>query len=950
MQTPSTAFSQAILHKHVQPIWLVEVAPHDQNFTSAACTLTSPHLAGQGLIAGSDVTAGSSRAAYAQRLAPLGQGIGRLSVAMDPLTSQVRVGDVQVEILNQSNYAQRLYNTAHWDNAVVRVLLGFAGCQYTDFLPVFWGVVDNSEITWDGLRLDVIDDSLRQHKDLSVPLSAQDFPNAPRANRGKAVPICIGRSTDVEAIQITTQARGTIATALNSGSTSVLLTEFDAPFPTTGTILLGSESGVTFASKTVVTEEGVSYLRLGDLVRAAPNNQAAGLAVVQSGLTYEYLVGYEVGEVTAVRVDDVLQTSGYSVTLADTGADKPVTTVSFTSNPGADAVITVDADGVNVNAEAGFTNGGFEAGATTGWTAGAGASGTVSSGSVMFGTYKLELAGADGVFKDFYQEFATVPGRYYTIELYYKDNVDGTNRVSNGSFESGTTSWTSTSISGNTAASATSLLALDGSKSLLMDRTVPPRDAQQWHHQLTQDFTTTSGSTYALTFAVYHDIQAAGHGAQGQIASYHLQTVSALVGTSTNPAQSLTQAGLMPGTTNGRFRGWKTYGPYSFTAPSTTTRLTLRGYSTAAGFPYGLTYPLYFDAVQVLQTSNLPHSTSGYKVGSSADDDLYASATLDVQYGWTRVEVTFQAQTSLSRLTLQSQWTGSAVHSHFDGVRLLDGGRNPSDAIAYVIDTYLPDMRRDTVSFATAYEQLKGWQFGAYLPDPGPSRDLLERMAFQCKSRLITSAAGKTTMVVFDTDAQSQLTLSTLSIAENSLRIRREPLDALYSEFYVYWGLRSGQSPESAESYQGVVSATPEATSHPTRALQLQCEDALVTLRRARRWDVMADMIRDRDTAHRLLEFLVDRHTRRQDLVELRTTYAAAPLEVGDLVTVIHPLLAAYDPTTCEVLAWGLEPGGAEFPVSLTLRTLRFGGIHEDWEWPFDTLVDVDITTESWES
>jgi hypothetical protein len=122
-----------------------------------------------------------------------------------------------------------------------------------------------------------------------------------------------------------------------------------------------------------------------------------------------------------------------------------------------------------------------------------------------------------------------------------------------------------------------------------------------------------------------------------------------------------------------------------------------------------------------------------------------------------------------------------------------------------------------------------------------------------------------------------------------------------------------------------------------------------VTLRRAHRWDVLADMIRDRETAHKLLEYLVDRHTRRQDLVELRTTYRAAALEVGDLVTVIHPLLQAYDPTVCEVLAWGLEPGTPEAPVALTLRTLRFGGILEEWEWPLE-LVDFTVVSEGWES
>jgi hypothetical protein len=964
MKDVSAAFQLAALERHIRPIFLVHLLHTGEIFSSQALASSNVPIALEGLLAGSGQVAAGSRSTPEVRL-PEG-AVGALRVSIDPESGAVRRAGTTIRLLNQDNYTQGLYTGQSLDNVPVEVRLGFKGLAWTDCLPLFRGVVDSYEIDQDALTLYCLDDTWRALKSLSVPIGLEYFPGTPRDTRGSAIPIIIGRATDIVCLPLSSTALGSLAEACSSSAVSCLLVEFDAPFPASGTISLGSETGVTYTSRDTITQNGQTYLRLSGLTRGSPVSQAARSTVTLTSLTYKYLVGYQAGAVTEVRDEgELLDVSDYTVTLQDSGgpSGQPVTTILLDSAPVGE--VTCDADGKNVQAETGITNGGFETGDTTGWTAGAGSTATVSSGSAYVGTYKCALEGDDGVFTDLYQDFSTVPGRYYTLELAYKDQPGGAQLLTNGGFESGlTTGWTHTTHQGPVQTALVTTPVQEGSQALKVFSSLG--GPITIHHEISQEFATSIGADYSLIFtavegyafsqALYHGAtpQRLGSSSSGSVshnvaAPQSFSRVGYSLGTPANPG--LYASVVLPPRLGVAYTGeapWRVIGPITFTAQSTTSRLALRVVADSNGLQPVV--PTYIDAVVMAQTTNLPLSLSGVRLGTAGDDDLYVSETFARAFGWTIYSTTFLATSTSTRVTLQSQWSGSATASLFDHVRLLDAGRNPADAIAHVIDTYT-DLRRSPEAFNSAYEALKGWQFGAYLPDPGPSDVLLERMARQCKSRLITDANGRQSLKVFDWSASSQLTLGIYNglIAEEGFRIVREPLEQLATDFSVRYGLRAGESPASPESYQGVVYATPDATTHRLQVLPVWCSSAQQLLRRRVPLEMFGDMIRDQDTAHLLLEHLVQRHTFRQDLVSLRTFSTALPLELGDFVTVLHPWLAAGEPTLCEVMAIEIDSSRLPDLVGLELRTVRLAGFYEPWEEE-DTSVAVALLTETWES
>jgi hypothetical protein len=921
MQSASAAWLAAAASSHVTPVLYVELVGVNTHFASRATFASPLWVADAGLIADSGAVADETRT-WRTLLAPFEQAMGRISHALDDRSNASRISGTSVQLLNQGKLSD-LMDSVVLDNCAVQLSLGFEGLGPEHHLVLLRGVIDDYSWAIDALQLDVTDDSFRVHKNLSQYVGGRYFPGTPRDARGKAIPIAIGRQTNIEAIPVQGDATGTLAFAMGSGDEDLYLTEFDAPLPASGSLNIAGETSVTYSSRLAVVFNGISYLRLSGLVRGAPTSHAAGDAVTLTGHTYQYVAAYELGEVTAVRAGDALVSpASYTVTLAAEGAESPVTLIAFASKP--TEPVTVDADGINVDDEAEIANGDFETGDATGWTEEGSASLAVTAGDTASSTstYKGELTGSEGAFEGAYAEFATIPERFYTVELRYRDSVVD-NLVTNADFADGLTGWTlDPALLVNAQASSNGLHAVLGAQ---------VTELGTFRYGLVQDVTTAVGETYTFQFAFRPTSQYSGSGGS---AFRTLTRAGWRVGTPTDPvAYAFQAAEEQPAYSQYDFLGnvvaqpWRTSTPVTFVATETTTRLTIEAHGMQTQFTL---LPLYVDNVQLTQTTAMPTSDTAYQLGTPADPDAYAATLLPRSYSWSRATHVFQASDTTTRLTLRSKWTQIATPSHVDNVRLLDAGRNPADAIAYVIDTYLPLMVRHTASFDDAYARLRGWQFGAYLPDPGESKALLERMADQCKSDLITTAEGETHLVTFDEQRPTVATFTVGNIFEDTFSAHRETLDNLYTEVYVYFGLRSGASRTSPESYQGVTYATPDATTHPDEPLDLLCSAAQRIFRRTRRLDVFADMIRDLDTANRLLSHKVITHTTRHDEVALATSLAAAPVQVADMVAVSHPWLHSGQPQFCQVRERSVR--GIE--VSFGLRTVRQAGFYEPWEPP----------------
>lgn len=937
MLTLPTAFSTAAAKSGHEPIWLVELPAIGTYYATHPLDFKRTWRIGEGLYMGGGWQLGDVRDPYDGRIAE--GGLGRISRSLDDAGQIARIGGLSVRLANTDDIGATLSDLA-LDNTPVRVLMGYRDLTYNSYVLLYQGVVDNVEETYTLLTLDVIDDTLRAHRSLTTPIGSQYFPGAPIANRGKAIPILIGRNTDVEALQIVGDAAGTLALTLSSSATELYMAEIGATFPDAGTVTVGSETGVTYTSRDLITVSGITYLRLSGLTRGAPVTQNAGDAVTLTNITYTYLVGYESGEVTAVRAGGVLvDPADYTVATDAASADRTVTVVEFSSEP--TAPVRIDADGINVLVDSEITNGGFETGDKTGWTEVGSASLTVSTGDTTdaASTYKGELTGSEEAWEDMYADFATVAGRYYTVEFDYRDNTVS-NLLTNADFSDGLTGWTLSAESVNGQASPQAGGGETG------DVALGSVNGTHFTYQtlLYQDVTTTVSADYTLTFSYRGYRSHSGVGASGATGGSTLTRGGYRVGT---PADEDLYDALAasddipwpPGTMD----TWRTV-TVSFTATTTTTRITFEGLGSNDRY---VLWPLYVRDILLTQTTSLPTSTTGYKLGTATDDDALADVTLTPRYSWQRVQMAFQALLSETRLTLRSQWTGLSADSWFDNVRLRDGGRNPADAIAYVVDSFLaPDIVRDEDAFNTAYDKLREWQFGGVLASPGDSRALLDDMAWQCNSRVVIGASGQLRLLVRDGIPSDTLPiLGVDNIVDRTLRVRREPMDNIYTDYVIWFG-RTSDDDDDQQAFQAQVSASPSGTTHPSAPLAELCQAARSVYGSARLFERRAGMVRDLRTAHLLLQKVVERHTERHLDISLRALHQGAiQLEVGDYVQIFHPRVKSGDLYLCEVLS---KDVGTQ-DVGLRLRTVAPVGFYESWDFPL-TLIEGEAFVEPWEA
>lgn len=946
MLTLPSAFTTAAQASGHEPIWLVElpdvlvyVSTHQLNFKRN-------WRIGEGISIGSGWRIGEIREPYDGRIQE--NGMGRLRRALDPLGQSSRVAGTQIVLLNHDNWSGTLLSK-NLDNTAVRILMGWRYLAYDSYLELFRGVLDNYDTSLTAMVLDITDESLQVHRNLSTPIGSQYFPGAPVANRGKSIPILIGRNTDVTAHKIVGDAAGTLAYTLSSGASELLLNEIGAPFPPSGEITVGTETAVTYTARSYQTINGVTYLQLEGLTRGSPVTQNAGDSVTLTSVTHTHLVGYETGDVTAVRAAGVLVDSAdYTVSDDASVADRTVTLIEFDSEP--TEPVTVDVDGLNVD-PASITNGGFETGDTTGWTNAGSGTPSVTSGA-PFGTYKLEFTGSEDSYEDIYAEFATIPGRYYTIELSYKDIQPDTNLLTNGGFESGDlTGWTedTSQISGLQAAFYTGReITNPQAGSTIRYDDVPEgnlalqvqSDGQEYisrTYAIYQDVATTIGVDYVFGFAHFgHFHQGSGEG----VYKYWISKVGYKLAEH-DDASIYHDTTLDPV----NYGYWVEIPPVSFTAASTTTRVMLRlELLTNAAHPL----PGYFDNVQLVQASSMPTSATAIRVGTPSDDDAYVDEELAQRYGWTPHSVSFLASETTTRVTLRSKWTESSAASHFDEIRLHDGGRNPADAIAYMIDTFLPDIVRDTSSFQTAYNRLSGWQFGGIFTNPGDSRALLDDMAWQCNSRLIYSSDGQLKLQVRPPTVDENLViLDTHSIVDGTFHMKRQPLEQLYTEFVLWFGRTADTTDDQPDkNFQASVSANPTTTTHPTAALDQLCLDAQTLFGLSRKLERRASMIRDLPTAHRLLKALVERHTARQYDITVRVFHQyGVHLEEGDPVGIGYSRLDNGVLWLCEVVSKEIGPTD----VTVHLRTTSRLGFYEPWDFPLSFTEGVRFV-EPWEA
>jgi len=964
MQSPSAAWLALARSTSWNPIYLVELLGLNTFLATGPVPSSPVWLLGQGIVFGSGWTIGGTQPIPDRRLARLDAGgIGQITYELSE-SEGVRIGNTSVRVLNQDVFSS-LLATRTLDGQPLRISLGFEGLGYQDFLPLFYGAIDQFSYGWEGLDLSVVDRSFKLHLDLSTIIGAQYFPGTPAANRGKAIPILLGRGTNIEAIQIVGNAQGSVAFGMDAIILHVDMPEIDAPFPSTGTVSIGSETGVTYTRRVHVNFQGQTYLRLEGLTRSSPSTHAVGEAVTLTNITYQYLLGYALGGLSDVRDNGVrLSPASYTYVPATSGADRPVSLLTFTSQP--TGPITYDAEGINIIAEQLISNGGFELGNASSWALD-GATVVVDTSYPYAGTYSAKVTGALGTYRSISQDFPTVLGKRYHFQFAYADTViDPSPLILNGSFENGPN--------------------------------VPNQGAPLWQRYLRAGnltYTTvipTGGSPHfqghwAVEFgpSIYFDLSGAGGGFTGTLyndalyrdvtttigveyeVSYTGQRASISFGTVQSVIGSESSTYLEVGTTSDvtlHSRGNPTFNEAAlgtdgqtqyfratlrFTATTTTTRVGVGGRGQSfltPGNPFIVAPAVRLDDVSMIQTSLIQRTDSAYELGTPSDPDLYSSKFLArrTQFGF--VEDAFTATDHYARFTFKTRYLAAASPSYLDAVATAAEGRNPIEAIRDIWDTFLPHIPRDDASFRAAQIQLNGWQFAAFLPAPGSSLALVQRMARQCRCRLFEGPGGVYKILYQDDTRTPVMEFTATGIQENSLTITREPLDNVYTDYYLYYGKKTNTNGQSREDFQAVAYATPEETTHPSQGHRALCAGALAVYGRRRRYDIYADMIRDVDTAHKLLSFLVGRHTKRRYDVTFRSRLNIAHVEIGDAIVIEHALLPdPVFPMSCEIHSLTYLMDNQQMQVRC--RELKRLGHFETWDY-FNNYAEPSQFFEPW--
>ena len=372
-------------------------------------------------------------------------GLSGLQQQLDEQTLTARLSGGDVTLLTVPAL-QTALDVAPLPHAPVQLWLGFDGLPFTDYVPLLYGIVDHYAALVEQLTITFVEATVKDAVNLSTPLGGQWFPGTPQAFRSAAIPILVGGVTHVPLLPVVYgPAVGTLARAMDTSSTTIRLREIALNFPTTGTVLIESES-IAYTTQAIINQLGISYLELGGLTRGAPDTHAAGVAVARTNLDATvFLVGY--GDNTVNQVHDAhiaLGTLGLAMTTGSTSIYLREAVLDFP----AVGTVLIGTESIDYTSRALATVSSVVYTEITGLTRGTpathdiGATVTRESTVVDASVYTVSTTMADRLVTLVTLEYAPADpgGLTGTVNA---ASLDQTNLLTNGDFETGTNSgWT----------------------------------------------------------------------------------------------------------------------------------------------------------------------------------------------------------------------------------------------------------------------------------------------------------------------------------------------------------------------------------------------------------------------------------------------------------------------------------------------------------------------------
>jgi hypothetical protein len=366
----------------------------------------------------------------------------------------------------------------------------------------------------------------------------------------------------------------------------------------------------------------------------------------------------------------------------------------------------------------------------------------------------------------------------------------------------------------------------------------------------------------------------------------------------------------------------------------TTTGTTLRIRITADGLGYRYPPPLVqHGGLLLAQASATSWPTGHLTLGPPAQPTAYLDQALQAGPGvWWHGGGPFVATAGTATLTLRTQYDVSGLPAALwlDTIRLDEEGRHPVDVIRWLIETFLPGLAINAAAFEAAYLARAAWRCGGQWRDPGDSRALLTHLADQFELRYFENGVGEACLVPIATPPETGAIAATLTPqTARAVTPTGEPPTQLATDLYVYYNARRGTGGQDPADYGAVVYATPEATTGDP-AWQVACYQVATVYGIRQTLRYFAEAIQDQVTAHLKLAALVARYTTLGTRVTCTDLVLRdAPLEIGDVLAVQHPVLGDL-PQVGEVL--GVAVDLSTPALTVTARLTDIWGTEERYE------------------
>lgn len=246
-------------------------------------------------------------------LLPTGAGVGALSLEVADDRSS-RLADVRVQAavragqlgLVNDPMVSLLGSLSEVPAVVLGAFLGGQAHDSLDLRTLFSGRITGLELRPGQCSFRLVDGAAEEHRSLEIPIGTRAFAGSPLAAHGQAVPLIIGTALGLQPPLVAGGAVGTLASALTTAlPSSIDLTEADASFPPSGTLLVGSESIGYTGRRVGLLPNGTSALQLLAPVRSAPVAHSAGVVVqLAPPVIYRYLVGVGLAALEPIAVRD----------------------------------------------------------------------------------------------------------------------------------------------------------------------------------------------------------------------------------------------------------------------------------------------------------------------------------------------------------------------------------------------------------------------------------------------------------------------------------------------------------------------------------------------------------------------------------------------------------------------------------------------------------------------